>query len=398
MLEFPRKFKLRDSGERVLTMNEATMNPKDRLLEVISQYHRDVDDTSKLVTFRDINEKQRKGLQNFDPHFFYEDFVAMYDTTLFGSCKDGIVFTVFGFYMDEVFVKEYVNYSDIITIIHKDAKNKKPKSAKLFINVNRRRMLEISNASFNKIYLKRLVELLAEVSKECVTFENDKLSGKVNKKLALTDEEQVKCHAIIHTATAACGGVGTGLAQIPLSDNVVLLPIQTTMIISLGAVFGVRLEEGAAKGIISSMGASIVGRGVSQVLVGWIPGLGNAINAATAAGLTEAIGWLAVKNLKACQHSDMQKGHFKGMKEGYVKASREYEYKFRDQAKKFINTTKVLESQFNEYKEVIRQYESAISDVEEQLSRVDESSYPDLHRLYCELKSELDTLKNLNID
>jgi uncharacterized protein (DUF697 family) len=379
-------------------MNEATMNPKNRLLEVISQYHRDVDDTSKLVTFRDINEKQRKGLLNFDPNFFYEDFVAMYDTTLFGSCKSGIVFTIFGFYVDEAFVKEYVNYSDIITVIHKDAKNRKPKSAKLFIKVNESRLTEVSSVFFNKIHLKRLIELLAEVSKECIAFKNDRLSGKVDNKLALTDDEQTKCHAIIHAATAACGGVGTGFAQIPLSDNLILAPIQIAMVTSLGAVFGVRLTEGAAKGIISSMSASIVGRGVSQVLVGWIPGLGNAINAATAAGLTEAIGWLAVKNLKTCQHSDRQKGHFKGMKEGYVRASREYEYKFRAQAEKFINATKVFASQFNEYKEVMKQYESAIADLKERLLQADESSHSDLHRLYCELKSELDTLKSLNID
>ncbi|MBS4879931.1 MAG: hypothetical protein KH138_06445 [Firmicutes bacterium] len=36
----------------------------------------------------------------------------------------------------------------------------------------------------------------------------------------------------------------------------------------------------------------MIGRGISQTLVGWIPGLGNAINAGTAAGLTEAIGWI----------------------------------------------------------------------------------------------------------
>ena len=33
----------------------------------------------------------------------------------------------------------------------------------------------------------------------------------------------------------------------------------------------------------------------SQVLVGWIPGIGNAINATTAAGITEAMGWLLAK-------------------------------------------------------------------------------------------------------
>jgi uncharacterized protein (DUF697 family) len=39
----------------------------------------------------------------------------------------------------------------------------------------------------------------------------------------------------------------------------------------------------------------MVGRTASQALVGWIPGFGNAINMTTAAGLTEAIGWIIAK-------------------------------------------------------------------------------------------------------
>ena len=85
------------------------------------------------------------------------------------------------------------------------------------------------------------------------------------------------------------------MAQIPGSDNAVITPIQLTMTISLGKVFGVALTESAAKAILASEAASTVGRTVSQVLVGWIPGVGNAINATTAAGLTESLGWLLAK-------------------------------------------------------------------------------------------------------
>ena len=63
--------------------------------------------------------------------------------------------------------------------------------------------------------------------------------------------------------------------------------------------FGVKSEnlrriasEAAAEAVLASAAASMIGRGISQILVGWIPGLGNAINASTAAGLTEAIGWI----------------------------------------------------------------------------------------------------------
>lgn len=107
----------------------------------------------------------------------------------------------------------------------------------------------------------------------------------------MTSEQEAKCHAIIHTASVAAGGVGAGLAQVPGSDNAVITPIQLTMAISLAKVFDIRLTDSAAKAAVASVATSTLGRTVSQFLVGWIPGVGNAVNAATAASLTEAMGW-----------------------------------------------------------------------------------------------------------
>lgn len=112
----------------------------------------------------------------------------------------------------------------------------------------------------------------------------------------MTDEQKTKCHAIIHAASATTAGIGAGLAQLPGSDNAAIVPIQVAMVISLGAVFGIELTESAAKATLATATATMVGRGVSQVLVGWIPGFGNAFNAATAAGVTETIGWTVAKN------------------------------------------------------------------------------------------------------
>lgn len=111
----------------------------------------------------------------------------------------------------------------------------------------------------------------------------------------MTSKQKRKCHTIIHAASVSCAGVGAGLAQIPGSDNAVITPIQLTMTISLGKVFGKSLTESTALAAIGSLAASTVGRTASQVLVGWIPGLGNAINATTAAALTEALGWTIAK-------------------------------------------------------------------------------------------------------
>lgn len=66
---------------------------------------------------------------------------------------------------------------------------------------------------------------------------------------------------------------------------------QITMIISLGAVFDIPVSKSAAQAIINGLAGAAGGRFVSQLLVGWIPVFGNAINATTAASITEMLGW-----------------------------------------------------------------------------------------------------------
>lgn len=103
--------------------------------------------------------------------------------------------------------------------------------------------------------------------------------------------EKENCTAIIHTASILAAGVGAGLAQIPWSDNVVLTPIQVTMTVALGKVFGFDLGKGVVRGKAGSILAGSVGRTIVKILVGRFPGVGNAINATIAAALTESIGW-----------------------------------------------------------------------------------------------------------
>ena len=113
-----------------------------------------------------------------------------------------------------------------------------------------------------------------------------------------TKKEKALCNSIIHTASAAAAAVGAGLAQLPGSDNAFLMPIQLTMIISLGKVYGIQMDESSAKAAMASGSAHAVGRAASQALVGHIPVAGNVINAVTAAGLTETIGWIVAKEFE----------------------------------------------------------------------------------------------------
>lgn len=115
----------------------------------------------------------------------------------------------------------------------------------------------------------------------------------------MRNDKIVKCNIAIHTSAAAAAAIGGGLAQIPGSDNVPLVAVQITLAVTLGQIFDVQVTDTAARGMVmtalASMTGPVIARVISQFLVGWAPGAGNAVNAATAASITEAVGWILVK-------------------------------------------------------------------------------------------------------
>lgn len=151
--------------------------------------------------------------------------------------------------------------------------------------------------------------------------------NKENFEKKLVEEHSAACHTAIHSATAAISVVAGGLAQIPLSDAVVITPIQISMITAIGKIFEIRIGEAGAKSIIASFTTAVAGRELSQLLLGWIPGAGNVINIATAVALTETLGWNAVD-------------HFAG-----IKAEECYK-----EAERFENFTRQFEEKLEEIK------------------------------------------------
>jgi uncharacterized protein (DUF697 family) len=92
----------------------------------------------------------------------------------------------------------------------------------------------------------------------------------------VTAAQKENCSLIIHGAAAAAAVPGAGLAQLPMADHVVIVPIQLAMVIALGKVFGIEVTESVAKSMVLTGAATLVGHATSQVLV---------------AGITEAMGW-----------------------------------------------------------------------------------------------------------
>jgi len=190
-------------------------------------------------------------------------------------------------------------------------------------------------------------------------------------KYKLSPTEQKACHGIIHSASVSAAAVGAGLAQLPLADNAVITPIQITMIISLGKVFDQEITKAAAKGILAGLLASFVGRGVSQAVWGWIPGIGNASNAITAAAITESIGWLGVdhfykekylRNAPAGETS-MEKNE-STMSETDIQESKREREELMKRAEEFINGEKTRTGDKKEYMNLLNDFERVLIELD----------------------------------
>lgn len=101
----------------------------------------------------------------------------------------------------------------------------------------------------------------------------------------MTKDQILKCNVAIHTATIAAGA--SGAIPIPVADAVPMSAAQITMVIALGAIFNQKISESTAKGLLGAAASTFAGREIIKLIpiAGWIA------SAATAAAVTEVIGW-----------------------------------------------------------------------------------------------------------
>ena len=373
---------------------------KERMSAVIKEHALGINDSCTKSFYPDITEKEKiKATKEIDPYLNIFDVVAILDTSRTKSLKNGAVFTLSGMYYKEPFGKPFfVNYKDIQGVeVDKDKNGYYTLNASLRIITKSGLEFFIGSGGIEKNILYGTITELKIIAKEWDDIIG-KPSGYVGE-LTLTDDEKKKCHAIIHAASAAAGGVGTGLAQLPMADTAAITPIQIAMITGLGAIFDLRVTEGAANGIIGSLTAGFIGRGISQFLVGWIPGIGNAINTATAAGLTEAVGWVAVKYFFDIKNSQRAGSRVEGFEAGYEAASSQYENKFKKLTDEFINQQKNVEDNIEEYKELVRKLMEYCKFLEQEIAELKTQKVKEipesLSREYRTAKNDLEKLRKL---
>ena len=113
--------------------------------------------------------------------------------------------------------------------------------------------------------------------------------------LAMTYSQENSCHAIIHSAATAAAGSAIVMSQAPGADNIALAVAIGGMTIALANVFDISFSKATAEtigvAVLGTFSTTIAARFVSQWLFGWIPFIGNSINAATMFGMVEWVGW-----------------------------------------------------------------------------------------------------------
>ncbi|WP_120911850.1 YcjF family protein [Helicobacter pylori] len=157
-----------------------------------------------------------------------------------------------------------------------------------------------------KVPVEGLEELVAETEK-CLSdaIKNKKKHFLSIQKANIQKRKQAmieECKTIIHLASGATGAAG--LIPIPFSDALAIAPIQAGMIYKMNDAFGMDLDKSVGAslvaGLLSVTAVAQVGRTLVNGFLKFIPVVGSVAGGATAAIITEGIGFAYLKVLEKC--------------------------------------------------------------------------------------------------
>ena len=116
---------------------------------------------------------------------------------------------------------------------------------------------------------------------------------------AMTDEQESKCHKIIHTAAVSAGA--GNLIPIPGTGIAADIVAMSMMAMSLASVFGGSLTEEVAKGMaVTALKQTMLKQPIkvlTKELSKFVPFLGQAVASAISVGMIEAAGWALANDM-----------------------------------------------------------------------------------------------------
>ena len=116
----------------------------------------------------------------------------------------------------------------------------------------------------------------------------------------MTDNQQSKCHAIIHSHAVACGA--GNLVPVPVLGFSADIVTMGSMCMSLAAVFGGNITEEVAKGLaIAALKRTLLKhpvKAVTKEFVKLIPLFGQFVAPTLSIIMIEAAGWSMAKELE----------------------------------------------------------------------------------------------------
>ena len=133
------------------------------------------------------------------------------------------------------------------------------------------------------ILVKKVVSLLPEAARDAF----------IAKQRVDFQAKRNKSRAAIQTTALAAAGVA--VSPIPVSDVLILIPMQAGMVAAIGKLWGYEMSAARVKEIITVAGGGIVLRYAFQVLVKFLPAAGSIIGPVIAYGGTVALGEAALR-------------------------------------------------------------------------------------------------------
>ena len=155
--------------------------------------------------------------------------------------------------------------------------------------------------------LRKLISVTAQCLPETLNNTLQNVQG-----VSVAGKSEAAIRIVTRTSTEA---FGIGFSPIPVSDAVLLVPLQIKMIAQISSVYGIDVDRSILVPVISATvgagGATVLGKTVVVNLIKLIPGAGTAvggmISGATAGALTTALGMAYIKLMEAMLKGEVKR-------------------------------------------------------------------------------------------